>query len=1067
MESSYCKIPAAGDIDFKAIIQNHRTSNINTLKPRSYFIPYGERCEALSGNKRRGGRLKSLNGDWDFEMFGSPEEAAAALVSGTACGEGRKIKVPSCWQEYGYGVPEYVNVDYPIPFDPPFVPDENMTGVYRRMFTLPKDWKDLRVILRFEGVDTMFFVFLNGRFVGMGSGAHLPNEFDVTDIAEKEGQNEIAVMVVRYAFSTYLEDQDKYRTSGIFRNVTLIARPEKHIRDIFVKQKIDLENDKALVTAELDFEGGEIPVQALLYDGNNELIGKTEAKGANVTFELSKPMLWNAEHPYLYTVLFMTDGEFIPQRIGLRKIEISKKGELLINGQYVKLKGVNHHDTDPMRSSYMPEDAIEKDLFLMKQHNVNAIRTSHYPSTPEFYELCAKYGFYVIGENDVETHGTQRSGTDSEGESKNTLNRDRSWDGAFLDRMERTLERDKNCPAVIIWSLGNESFFGENFQKMYDFCKMRDPSRPVQYENDYEYNLRDITSRMYSSLDHVEKVGKEGIAAYDRGENVIPFFLCEYSHAMGNGPGDSKDYWEIIYRYPCLIGGCVWEWADHSIPAVDVEGTPRVLSALIHPDYASKDTPKGVKEPHRSSYHTYGGSFNEYPHDGNFCVDGLVSPERVPSTGLLELKETYAPASFRLVDGKRGLVEVINRLDFTDLEGFALKYRITTENGIESEGDTVIPSCGPHRSTVIKLSYELPDISVYEYFLEIELCAKSSAPWAGKGSTLCSVQMQLPVTETECEKTLEPSMPEIDVEETPSSYVITGGPGADFTYVFDKMRGMPVSLVYDGTEFIASAPCFGIWRAPTDNDRNIRRDWQFWNYHRATQKCYSFRILRKTGSAVVFIGSYSVGGPSMKPAVSFSVFFAVYGNGEIGVSVTGDVRENAPCLPRFGLELEMPCGNDRMRFFGMGPGSSYADMNAYTKAGLFDMDVRENYTNYIKPQETGNHHRTRWAFVYDGNMRGLMFKGIPEFEFSCLKYSQYTLDGAAYEKDLFETGRTYVHIDYKTAGIGSNSCGPGLQDKYAFSEKSFAYSFVIKLVFEEYEDLPREARTLPSFGEEN
>ncbi|MBP5311608.1 MAG: DUF4981 domain-containing protein, partial [Clostridia bacterium] len=977
-------IPSVRGVDFKRISQDHLVAGINTLPPRSYFVPFAERCDALSGSKRRGGRTKLLNGDWNFEMFAAPEEAARALENGTACSGDIKIKVPSCWQEYGYGVPEYVNVDYPIPFDPPYVPDENMTGVYRRTFTLPADWSDMRLILRFDGVDTMFFVFLNGEFVGMGQGAHLPNEFEITDIADKEGENDIAVVVLRYAYSTYLEDQDKYRTSGIFRNVTLIARPEKFIRDVFVRQDVDVEGKKAVLRAELDFDGGEPEVEARLYNAEKELVAIARPENGTVTFTLDEPVLWNAEHPYLYELLLGTPDEWIPLSIGVRKIGISPKGEFLINGKAIKIRGVNHHDTDPLRSSYMPEDALKKDLFLMKRHNVNAIRTSHYPSTPEFYGLCAKYGFYVIAENDVETHGTHRSGTDHEGESKDTLNRDRSWDGAFLDRMVRTVERDKNCPAVIMWSLGNESFFGENFMKMYEFCHERDGSRPVHYENDYGYNLKDVISRMYSELSYVEKTGKENLEKYEKNEKVIPFFLCEYSHAMGNGPGDSKDYWEIIYRYPSLIGGCVWEWADHSIPTVDVDGKPTVLNALLHPQYAAPGIAKDVAEPLKKSYHSYGGSYGEFPHDGNFCVDGLVSPERVPSTGLLELKETYAPVQVKLIDGRLGLCELINRNDFTDLAGYVLKYRITTVNGLEEEGAIDLPHCEPHGSAVVKLKYSLPDISVFEYFLEIDICDPGSKEWAESGFTLCSVQFPLDVKLTECEKYPDSQMPRISFSETGSSYVIKGTGGSDFTYVFDKAKGMPVSLASDGTEYLAAPATFGIWRAPTDNDRNIRNTWQFWNYNRAVRKCYSFDVIKVNPSSVIFLGSYSLSGPSMKPAVRFSVFFAVYGDGEIGVSVTGDVRENAPPLPRFGLELEMPAGNDRMVFFGMGPGSSYVDMNAYTRSGLFDMSVRDNYTNYIKPQETGNHYKTRWALVHDGNMRGLMFKGIPEFEFSAL-----------------------------------------------------------------------------------
>ena len=1067
------------DFEFKKVIEDHTVLSIGAEKPHAYFLPYSCRCEALARNKRRGGRVKSLNGDWDFFYFKSPAEAAAAIEGGLLNGEAggaavnkgaqagasQKIKVPSCWQMYGYDVPQYVNVDYPIPFDPPYVPDENPTGVYRRTFTVSGEWEARDLLLRFEGVDAMFFVFVNGRFAGMGQGSHLPTEFDVTSKTVFGGVNEIAVVCVKYAWSTYLEDQDKYRLSGIFRNVTLVSRPKNRITDVYIKQELDREAGTAVIRAEIDFAGGTpSPVTCELYGKDLGKVAEGElGEGNEISLKIDKIKLWNAEKPYLYTLLLINQDECVPFTVGLREIKITDDGVFTINGQPVKIKGVNHHDTDPRRGHYMPYDALKRDLLLMKRHNVNAVRTSHYPPAPEFYELAAELGLYVIDEADIETHGTARGCDFSFGDQQNRLNNDRSWDGAFMDRMVRMVERDKNSPAVVMWSMGNESFFGENFVKLAAFAHRRDGTRPVHYEQDRKDSVVDVISRMYTAPADVEKIALYLEEKASRGEKVKPFFLCEYAHAMGNGAGDTADYWKVLNAHRCLMGGCVWEWADHSIPAVRKAGKPVVANAEHHPQYAAPQIRTDEIENTRT-FHTYGGMFGDYPHDGNFCVDGLVTPERIPSTGLLELKQVIAPVDAKIVNAAHGLVEVENRYDFTTLDEIGMRYCVATEEGTVSEGEYLLSAVAPHTKTVVKLGYTLPDISPREYFLEIDFYLKEGKNWAEKGHVVSSVQLPLDVMQTECEKVYSSGMAPLEIEENGLEIRVSGTGGNDFKYVFEKDGGRLVEISRDGTEFLAGGAQFGIWRAPTDNDRNIKHQWGFWNYRQSAMKCYSFTVLEKADTYVTLLGTYAVGGPSAKPPVKFSVMYAVYGDGELGISVSGEKAENAPWLPRFGFEFAMPAGNDRMRFFGQGPESAYRDMHAFTKAGLYDMNVADNYFPYVKPQETGNHFSTRWAFVYDGNMRGLLIKGMPDFEFGCLKNSAYELDGAGCDGDLIESRNTFVRVDFKNAGIGSNSCGPGLDEKYAVNDALFTYSFVIRPVFEEEEDLSREARTLPVIG---
>lgn len=1066
--------------DFESVIENPQRLRVNAEAAHAFFIPYHCRCEALGGNRNRGRRYKTLNGDWDFYYFENVDAAREALAEGLPEEAGRGLlKVPSNWQMYGYDVPQYVNSDYPIPLDPPYVPDENPVGIYRRRFCVPGAWKDAEVYLRFEGVDTMFFVWINGAFVGMSQGAHLPSEFSVAGELrwpEEDGlpaENEITVMVCKWAWSTYLEDQDMYRLSGIFRTVSLTARPQKHIRDIFIKQKLVFEEDRCVsaeITAELDFAGGKAPASAELYDEEFGLLKTAEADfsaeaGENggtdsLTVCLENPVLWNAEKPYLYTLLLLSEGEVIPVRIGLRLIELSEAGALCINKQTVKIKGVNRHDTDADRGHYRPYEAMRSELLLMKQHNINAIRTSHYPNPPEFLELCDELGFYVIDETDLETHGTHRSGETKQGPCINLFNSDPLWKGAFLDRMERMVERDKNHACVIFWSLGNEAFFGANHVAMADYAHERDASRPVHYEQADRADCCDVYSRMYPPVSFIEEYGKAGAEAYARGERVKPLLLCEYCHAMGNGPGDPADYWEIIYRYPALIGGCVWEWADHSVRTVEHNGRWIAAGAERLPQYAAPSLRIDASAPEKPGFFTYGGCLGDLSNDGNFCVDGLVNPDRQPSTGLLEYKAVIAPVKAELIAGLTGVLKLTNLYDFTDLSELRLHYRITTQRGTFRDGDTKIPPCRPHESVMIDLGYTVPEVSPLEFFLELSFTLGKTAAYAEAGHSVAEIQLKLPVRAATGERILSADMPSMRVTETEQKKLILAG--EDFRYVFDLRHGQFCKIEKDGTDLLASMPGFSIWRAPTDNDMHVKNAQRAWNYDKSFEKNYRTRIVESTPHYTVISAEYGIGAMALRMPVRYSALWIVYGDGEISCSVSGEIAENVPPLPRFGWEFRMPAGNTRIRFFGEGPGASYCDMRHHTKTGVFDAAVDAQYSHYIMPQEDGNHFNTRWALVYDENSRGLLIKGLPLFEFSALRYTAHDLDAARFDRDLVPRRETVVRVDFRNAGIGSNSCGPALLPQYAIGGPgSFCYSFVLKPVFLEDEDLVREALTLP------
>lgn len=1062
-----------------SLLENQSVLNRMKEPARAWYIPYSCRCSALSGARiisgsaagaacaqviaERNGRYKSLNGDWDFIYCRNKREAAEALEALEASRQAAipcdKIKVPSNWQMYGYDAPQYVNSFYPIPLDPPHVPDENPAGIYRREFRLPERWSGEEIYLNFEGVDTYFYVYINGEPAGASQGAHLPSEFRITELL-RSGKNTITVLVLKWAWSTYLEDQDFYRLSGIFRDVYLLARNKNHIRDFEIRTSLDA------VFVRLEATAAAGAACAELYDAEHRLVARKDAmirdSAAEFHFTMENPRLWTAETPYLYTLLIHAYNEVIPACVGMRTVSVGPGGEFLVNGSPVKLKGVNRHDTNPDTGHCTPLRGILKELLLMKRHNINCIRTSHYPNTPAFLRMCDELGFYVIDETDLETHGTALGGREYGKDQSLMLTDNPEWRDAFVDRIERMYERDKNCASVVMLSLGNEAFYGENHREMSRYIKSRDAGRLVHYErceNAADDSI-DVYSRMYASLDFIED--------YCRNSNYKkPLFLCEYSHAMGNGPGDLQDYWNLFYRYPNAAGGCVWEWADHAVRSVEdpsVVPARRAAYGDSMPQYG-KNRDCAAARP----FFSYGGWFGDVPNDGNFCVDGLVDPDRNPSTGLLELKNVIAPVQVEDAGMENGMpaYRFTNRYDFTDLEELEIRYKIRTPSAVFLQG--VLPvKCAPGETVSGTLAFTLPEFSFEEFFTEFSFHTKKDTVWAEAGYELGFAQLKLPVKQTipETEPTSSMSPLTVTFSGEAQSGVLQAE-GEDFVYRFDLDKGHFTSIVFNGIELLAAPTRFSVYRAPTDNDRNIRRAWNGSFLHLAKEKLYSCRVLEVNRKYVTLLASYSAAAPSFLPFVKYSVLWVVYGSGEIGASVTAELRPGAGMLPRFGLELAMPPGNEQLRYCGLGPGPAYCDMRHFCKKGIYDASVTEEFTPYIFPQETGNHYGTEWAAVFDAEGRGLLFKGIQEFEFSALHYTAEDLDAAQLAKDLRPRKETIVRIDYKQSGIGSNSCGPELLPQYRFDEPQFCYSFTIKPIFTENTDLLRESRTLPGITEES
>lgn len=925
----------------------------NREPQRSYYIPYDTLEKALEGDKKKSKYYKLLNGEWNFAYFERDIDVPEVI------NKWDKIPVPSNWQMHGYDAPYYTNVNYPYPVDPPYVPDDNPCGVYEMDFNLDKDWADRNTYIVFEGVNSCLYLYINDEYVGYSQGSHLQSEFNIAKYV-KEGNNKLRVKVLKWCSGSYLEDQDFFRLSGIFRDVYLLSRDVDCVKDI----EIQVEN-RTITLSEADYA---------IYDGKNKID------------KLDNPILWNAEKPYLYTVVVMSGSEYIPFKVGIRDISVSDKGELLINGVSVKLKGVNRHDTHPTLGHYTPYDCMKEELLKMKALNINCIRTSHYPPTPEFLNLCDEIGFYVVDETDIEIHGfvSRNGGYGYDIENPDWICNQKQWERAFVERAERMVERDKNHPSVIMWSMGNESGYGSNHDAMIAWTKNRDKSRLVHYEGASLVKDKsdvDVVSRMYTSVTGIEEFAKS--------EDRRPFFLCEYSHAMGNGPGDVWDYWEKIYQYPKLIGGCIWEWADHTV---------------------LKD---GV--------YKYGGDFGEATHDGNFCCDGLVFADRSFKAGSLEAKAVYQYIKTK-ISGNR--LTVSNLYDFTNLREYKLLWKIVCDGEIIKAGE-IICDIEPHGIAEYDLDFVLPESCKYGCYLDISLLGEYE------------VAAEQHPLEVELLKEVIDQVSPVNFEEEKEIIRITGD---NFTYVFNKHYGNFESLVIDGEERLAAVTRLSVWRAPTDNDRRVKYKWGIFgdnrsgeNFNRIFNKIYSCEL--KDNSILV---KGSLAGISRSPFLRFDVIFTVSGAGEINVKFQGKVKENCVYLPRLGFEFYVPKKNEKFKYFGMGPYENYLDMCHHTKVGMYESTAREEYVPYIMPQEHGNHTRTKLLQI-----GGLKFTSEKDFQFNVSNYTSEVLTNAAHTDELIESDNTIVRIDYKNSGIGSNSCGPELLEQYRLKEKDITFEFTI------------------------
>ncbi len=982
------------------------TLHVNTLPNRAYYVPYSHTEDARRDVRTESDRFQSLNGEWQFRYYESPQEVPEDFHT-----DGKPwdaIPVPSVWQMHGYGRHQYTNLRYPIPYDPPYVPVQNACGLYMRRFTLEDDGPCRRTLV-FEGVDSCFYLWVNGRFVGYSQVSHSPSEFDVTDYV-RPGENTVAVLVLRWCDGTYLEDQDKLRMSGIFRDVYLLRREPRHIWDYTVSTWLSADRTAATLRVETELRG-ESPedhsVHYRLFNAQGEIVARGRTYDSAFEIQLPEVTLWSAENPYLYTLVLRHTNERIVDFVGFREIFVRDR-VVYVNGQNIKFRGVNRHDSDPVAGPAVDENHMLRDLVLMKRHNINAIRTSHYPNSPLFPRLCDRYGFYLIAEADLECHGVVCSDGGYDEAHYNLIAQDPEFGEAILDRVQRCVIRDKNRPCILIWSMGNEAGMGVNFHEALRWTREYDRSRLTHYERaafpppgeEINRDNLDLYSRMYPSIQEIDRYFEEGAVGK-------PYILCEYAHAMGNGPGDLEDYFRCFERHDGHCGGFVWEWCDH---AVDMG-----------------------RNPDGRRRYGYGGDFGEFPHDGNFCMDGLVYPDRTPHTGLKELKNVNRPARFREVNLESGCFTVHNYLDFTTLNDYArVRYEVR-QNGREVYSGFVpdeMMDVAPHDDR--EFSVDVPHRQGEPFAVYFELIQKYDRPLVPAGHVLGFEQLgrQRCVMPEPADGLLS-----IDVVDREQDICMHG---ENFRYVFSKRSGCFDIMNFDQLHLLERPMAFNIWRAPTDNDIYIRKEWERYGYDRAMTRVYDVKL--EAGEEVVITAEFSLGAVYLPNIARGTATWRVGKSGRIDAEIRLKQRENAPALPRFGVRLFLPKAIQNVEYFGFGPYESYRDKHRASAKHLYSATVNSLHEDYIRPQENGS----RWNCNYvrlTGELGGFDVRG-DEFSFNFSRYTQEELTRKQHNYELEPCMANVFCLDFCQNGIGSNSCGPALSPMYAMP-RSFTFCFSI------------------------
>ena len=997
----------------------------NTMPARAYYIPASKRMDNLVEHREESDRMQLLNGTWKFRYFNSIYDIQDSFFQKNYDTEKfDEIHVPSVWQMAGYDTHQYTNIRYPFPVDPPYVPQDIPCGVYVHNFEYSRDEKASKAFLNFEGVDSCFYVWINGAYIGYSQVSHMTSEFDVTDVLQ-DGINTVAVLVMKWCDGSYLEDQDKFRMSGIFRDVYILKRPKQAISDYHIKTKIE----DMLAKVELDMKFySPLDVKISIEDRNGAVVAAGSiAEEGTVVLEIERPELWNTENPYLYKLILETENEVIVDHIALRKIEI-KDQVIYLNGQKIKFRGVNRHDSDPVTGFTISLEQITTDLTLMKQHNFNSIRTSHYPNAPFFYELCDKYGFMVIDEADIEAHGSYML-YEREDIDHNWVNRrnekiadDPAWEEAIVDRVKLMVERDKNRFCIVMWSMGNESAYGCNFEKALEWTKKFDPDRITQYEGArcynygkiYDYSNLDVYSQMYPSLSQIQE--------YLYKDGSSPFLLVEYCHSMGNGPGDFEDYFQVFQDNDKMCGGFVWEWCDH---------------AIAH----------GTAENGKTIY-AYGGDHGEEIHDGNFCVDGLLYPDRTAHIGLLEYKNVYRPARVVSYDKESGELVLHNYMDFDDLKDYVkISYELTQDGLVIDKGTLSEASVAPHSEGKTNLQVNVPETG--KCYLKLIYHLKKEMPLLEAGHILGFDEIEVSKDDAKCqlaEKWLKKTAEdyELQVNENDTQIHVRG---REFSYTIDKRTALFTEMKFGGREYLNHPMELNIWRAPTDNDMYIRSEWKKARYDKAYTRAYTTETMQKK-HGVEISGHASVVAETIQKILDVTITWKIDAAGRIDADIAVSKDEEFPDLPRFGVRMFLNKELSDVRYFGMGPQESYRDKHQAASHGLYQANVGDLHEDYIRPQENGSHYDCAYVGLDNGGC-GIVAVGENPFSFNASYYTQEELEKKMHNYELTESDSVVFCIDYALNGIGSNSCGPALLDQYRFNEVSFRFQFTLVPYVEE------------------
>lgn len=996
--------------------ENHQIDGINRMPARAHFLTFPSKEKALLNNNRYTHAFKNLNGVWKFMFLDAPEYSPEGFFnSDFDVTKMDDITVPGNWQLQGYGKMHYSDLWYNFPINPPYVPTENPTGIYKRTFFVEESYRDKKIIIRFCGVDSAYHLWINGKEVGYSKVARNESEFDITDLIRVGEENDVTVRVYQWSDGTYLEDQDMWWESGIFRDVELIGVPKDGINDYKVIADLDDEYKNGIFKVETFLRTTkEVNVTFELVDaGENTVFTKTVvAKEGKACIDevIADVNHWTAETPYLYK-LFMTvedEGqivEVIPQNVGFRNIKLN--GEtFLVNGVAIKFKGVNRHDYSPQNGRVVSREEIEKDIILMKQFNINAIRTSHYPNSYYLYDLCDEYGMYLIAETDLECHGFELTG------DYKWITDDPSWELAYVSRMTRMIERDKNHPAIIFWSLGNESAFGCNFRKMTDVAHEMDPTRLVHYEGDFDVESADVYSTMYTWIENPKKpyLMKDIIE-----KSKKPHIHCEYCHAMGNGPGNLKDYQDLVYAHDKLQGGFVWEWFDHGIESFTESG---------------------------EKYYRYGGDFGDDPSNKDFCIDGLIMPDRTPSPGLYEYKKVIEPITTTAVDIQKGIINLLSRYDFANLDRFNLVYKVMEDDVILQTGFMAVPSIEARANKDITLPYDLSAIKVKpgaHYYVNISYQLREDTSYASSGHELATAQFELPLYK---EGIVVRPEGILNVEKEHTTLHVKG---ANFSLDFNLVNGNLMNIVRDGMQVLSKGPRLTLWRAPISNDMEIIDK---------LKKVYFLHLEHE----VVMNIDYHMEGNILKVEVDTinsttnsawhfktKYVYTVCPSGDVLIDVEGTPSgrvDLAPdMLPRIGVSMHLDKSMEHVRYFGMGPGENYADSKEAAQMGLYANTVDGLFTNYVIPQENGNHMGCKWVSMTNDRGMGLLASTEGDFNFSASWYEDKDLDDAKHTCDLVKRDYIVFNVDYKQNALGTNSCGQWQLDKYRAKFEDFKLSF--------------------------